>query len=110
MMPRPPACAMAIASRASVTVSMAAEMIGIDSEIERVSRVRGLDLGGQHGGRAGLHQHVVEGQIFGNMARRHGANLSEKRDSSGDWRLSLTPVGGGGKVMFLPKLCSATLK
>ena len=39
MTPRPPACAMAIASRASVTVSMAADMIGIDSEIERVNRV-----------------------------------------------------------------------
>src|SRR4051794_24891258 len=35
----PPACAMAIASRASVTVSIAEEMIGILSEIERVSRV-----------------------------------------------------------------------
>ncbi len=37
--PRPPACAMAIARRASVTVSMAAEMIGMPSRIDRVRRV-----------------------------------------------------------------------
>ena len=40
MTPMPPACAMAMASRASVTVSIAAEMIGRLSAIERVSRVR----------------------------------------------------------------------
>ena len=36
--PMPPACAMAIASRASVTVSMAEEMTGTCKEIERVTR------------------------------------------------------------------------
>ena len=36
--PMPPACAMAMASRASVTVSMAEDMIGICREIERVMR------------------------------------------------------------------------
>ena len=40
MTPMPPACAMAMASRASVTVSIAAERIGRLSEIDRVSRVR----------------------------------------------------------------------
>ena len=40
MTPRPPACAMAIAILASVTVSMAEAMIGILSEISRVIRVR----------------------------------------------------------------------
>ena len=40
MTPRPPACAMAMARRASVTVSMADEMIGMLSSIWRVSRVR----------------------------------------------------------------------
>ena len=39
MTPMPPAWAMAMASRASVTVSIAAEMIGRLSVIERVSRV-----------------------------------------------------------------------
>ena len=39
MIPKPPACAMAMARRASVTVSMAAEMIGIDSLSDFVSRV-----------------------------------------------------------------------
>ena len=38
-MPMPPSCAMAIASLASVTVSIAAETSGIDSEILRVKRV-----------------------------------------------------------------------
>ena len=39
MMPRPPACAMAMARGASVTVSIAAEMMGIDSFSVLVSRV-----------------------------------------------------------------------
>ena len=39
MTPSPPACAMAMARRASVTVSMAADMIGIESQMDRVSRV-----------------------------------------------------------------------
>src|SRR5215831_20232836 len=40
MTPRPPACAIAIAIRASVTVSMAEATIGILSAISRVMRVR----------------------------------------------------------------------
>ena len=40
MTPMPPAWAMAIAIRASVTVSMAEAMIGMLSEISRVTRVR----------------------------------------------------------------------
>ena len=39
IMPMPPSCAMAIASLASVTVSIAAETNGIDNEILRVRRV-----------------------------------------------------------------------
>src|SRR4051794_33389044 len=42
MTPRPPACAMAMASADSVTVSIAAETRGIPSSIARVSRVRVL--------------------------------------------------------------------
>ena len=42
MTPMPPACAMAMASRASVTVSIAEEMIGRLSAIERVRRVATL--------------------------------------------------------------------
>ncbi len=40
MTPMPPACAMAMASRASVTVSMAAEMIGILRSMSPAMRVR----------------------------------------------------------------------
>ena len=39
MTPMPPACAMAMASRASVTVSIAEEMIGRFRGIARVRRV-----------------------------------------------------------------------
>ena len=39
MTPMPPACAIAMASRPSVTVSIAEEMIGRLRRIERVSRV-----------------------------------------------------------------------
>jgi hypothetical protein len=42
MMPMPPSCAMAMASRASVTVSMAALMIGMLSRTSRASGVRRL--------------------------------------------------------------------
>src|SRR5665648_135873 len=38
MTPMPPACAMALASRASVTVSMAEDRMGILTEIDRVTR------------------------------------------------------------------------
>src|SRR6266480_2632227 len=40
MTPRPPACAIAIASAPSVTVSIAAEISGMPSSISRVMRVR----------------------------------------------------------------------
>ena len=64
MTPMPPACAMAIASRASVTVSMAAEMIGRLRLID--ARQPGGDVGlrRQHLGMAGLQQNVVESERF----------------------------------------------
>ena len=62
MTPMPPACAMAIAISASVTVSMAEAMIGMLSAMSRVMRRADIDFGGQHVGQAGLQQHVVEGQ------------------------------------------------
>ena len=40
MTPMPPACAMAIAMAASVTVSIAADISGMPSSMVRVSRVR----------------------------------------------------------------------
>jgi hypothetical protein len=45
MTPMPPAWAMAMARRASVTVSMAEETIGRLSEMVRVSRVLHVDVG-----------------------------------------------------------------
>ena len=62
MTPMPPACAMAMASRASVTVSMAAERIGMLSSMSPAMRVRDIGLAGHDLGMAGLQQHVVEGE------------------------------------------------
>ena len=62
MTPMPPACAMAIAISASVTVSMAEATIGMLSGISRVMRLRMSTSDGQHFGQPGPDQHVVEGQ------------------------------------------------
>ncbi len=68
MTPMPPACAMAIASLASVTVSIAEEMIG------RFRRDRAGQAGGDadaarhHGRMAGPEQHVVEREPLGKAA------------------------------------------
>ncbi len=64
MTPRPPFCAMAIAMRASVTVSIAEAMMGRLSATERVRRVRDVDVGRQHLGAARPQQHVIEGEAF----------------------------------------------
>ena len=64
MMPRPPSCAMAMARRASVTVSIAAET---QRNIER-DRARKAGLQGNVArndeGMGGNQQDVVEGQRF----------------------------------------------
>ena len=72
MTPRPPAWAMAMAMRASVTVSMAEAMIGRLRRIERVSRVGDLDSRGQDLGAARPQQHVVEGQAFDDLIEQFG--------------------------------------
>ena len=61
-MPMPPSRARAIAIRASVTVSMAAERIGMAREIDLVNRVAVLAVAGSTVGLGGNEQHVVEGQ------------------------------------------------
>ena len=64
MTPMPPACAMAIAMLASVTVSMAEATIGILSDdVARDARAD-IDVRRQDIGQAGLQQHVVEGVSF----------------------------------------------
>ena len=62
MTPMPPACAIAIASRASVTVSIAEERIGRLSRIARVRRVADVDRARHHRGMARPQQDVVERQ------------------------------------------------
>ena len=55
MTPMPPACAMAIAMWASVTVSMAEAMIGILSETLRVMRERMSTSDGRTSDRPGFN-------------------------------------------------------
>ena len=63
-MPIPPSRASAIASRASVTVSIAAETIGISSSIVARQPGRGRDVVREHR-RLGRHeQDVVEGEAL----------------------------------------------
>ena len=62
MTPMPPAWAMAMASRDSVTVSIAADRIGSRGSMSPAMRVRTSVSPGMHLGMAGLQQHVVEGQ------------------------------------------------
>ena len=68
MTPMPPACAMAIAMWASVTVSMAEAMIGMFNETLRVIRDRISTSDGITSERAGLQQHIVEGVSFAQYA------------------------------------------
>ena len=63
-MPIPPSRASAIASRASVTVSIAAETTGISRAIVRVSRVEVIDVVRQDRRLGRNEQHVIEGQAF----------------------------------------------
>ena len=67
MTPMPPSCAMAMARRASVTVSMADEMTGILRQIERV--ICGADVGlARHDlGGGGHEQDIVERQRDGGI-------------------------------------------
>ncbi len=68
--PTPPACAMAIAMRASVTVSIAEAMIGILSGMARVDAGADVDFGGKHIRKAGFQKHVVEREGFANPLKR----------------------------------------
>ena len=55
-----------------------------DREFERPGEPRRRPhLGGQNGGRAGLHQHVVESEIFRDLAR-HVPTSQKQGDSRGD--------------------------
>ena len=78
MTPMPPACAIAIASRASVTVSMAEETIGRLSRIVRVSRVPISAALGMIALMARAEQHVVEREPLG----KSGLNVRHRRHPS----------------------------
>ena len=70
MTPIPPACAMAIAMRDSVTVSIAEATIGMFSRISRVMRERISTSDGSTSERPGLQQHIVEGKRLRGSAIR----------------------------------------
>ena len=71
----PPSCAMAIARRASVTVSMAADSSGKFRRMLRVSCVAEADFAGQDLGMGGDEQDVVEGERF--LQNTHGLSLTQ---------------------------------
>ena len=64
MMPMPPSCAIVMARRASVTVSMAADRIGRFRRIVRVSCVLEIDVARQDIGVRRDQEHVVESECF----------------------------------------------
>ena len=71
MKPMPPWRAMAMARRASVTVSMAAATMGMLSEILRERQVRVSACVGSIDDFPGQQQHVVESQRFGDGSFNH---------------------------------------
>ena len=102
---------MAMASRASVTVSMAAEMMGI----ERLHRPRQprcrLHLGGSTEEAPGFISTSSKVRYSG-MWRGMGQPLKRKWTRGEDWRLSLTPVrrrGQGPALANTPVLTTISL-
>ena len=85
MTPMPPACAMAIAMRASVTVSIAEAMIGMLSAIVAGEPGADVDVGRQHFGVAGPQQHVVEGQAFDEL-------IGEMRAMANSWNMAVSEI------------------
>ena len=77
MIPMPPSRASAIASRASVTVSIAADTSGISSVMLRVIRVAVDTSLGRTRDSAGNEQHVVECQAFLGELLLEGEKLLE---------------------------------
>jgi hypothetical protein len=65
--PSPPSCAITIAMSASVTVSMAEDMIGMFSVMSRVTRLRVSAWLGRMSDSAGWQQDVVEGEAEANV-------------------------------------------
>ena len=103
-MPMPPSWAMAIARRASVTVSIAADTSG---RFRRMLRER---LGGEAGvarqdlGERGHQQHIVEGERFAEKA--HG----KAPDAKGDYTDAGTSTGLARACASAPLACARTLR
>ena len=87
MMPMPPSWARAMASSASVTVSMGEETIGMLSAILAVSWVRTSTSRGRNSAVAGLEQDIVEGDALVGDAVVH----REKLRSGPDRETETTP-------------------
>ena len=80
-MPMPPSWASAMASRASVTVSMAAESSGRFSWIDRVSCVVEADFAGKDGRMGGNEEDVVKCERF--LDDAHAFSLDTKGNYTG---------------------------
>ena len=94
MTPRPPFWAMAMAMRASVTVSMAEAMIGMLRRMVLVSWVDDVDVAGQDLGAAGPQQHVIEGQAFDDLIGEYEA-MTNSLKGCADATITLWRVGTG---------------
>ena len=109
--PRPPCRAMAMARRDSVTVSMAAETMGMFSEILRVRQVRVSASVGRMEDLPGKQQHVVKRQalddaIFNSHRATPGPKnvAARQRDGGPEIRsrqsvmIEKSIVGGGDRI------------
>ncbi len=72
MMPMPPSCARAMARRASVTVSMAADTSGMFSVMLAGQLGSEVDILGQDGRVIGQEQNVIKGEGFFGNAQHKG--------------------------------------
>ena len=111
MMPMPPARARAMARRASVTVSIAAETIGMASSMRGVSRVRVRTSSGTTDGRGRHQQHVVEGQaLLGELRRVRPGAVGLVGERGRDSLHRCGPFASAGLSTILPAASSPTLR
>ena len=86
-MPIPPSSASAMASRASVTMSIAADTMGMLSGIPGGEDSGKVGVAGEDLGVAGRKHHIVEGERFFDVSHRHLALLEVP---AGRWTRSLS--------------------
>ena len=94
---------MAIAMRASVTVSIAEAMIGMLSGMARVNFDRDVRLRRQNVGQTGFQQHVIKRESFANTIIRLSDCHRQLRSAAPCRHLAsrCAPFGGRLRIMFV---------